>query len=210
LKNSDPIFFPGGELDLSLRQAMNKNYSDCINILQTQWYQADLDDRFAMGDQDLWGLLFPGVATYRRKIFNFNLINSHLQMVSGYQRRNRKSSICIPINTQAQKTADQMTKCLYHVHNQSGAYQIYSDAFEKGALTQGLGFVSIYKDTTNDPISGDISQYTRFHYGGILALWSHKSRETTCVRFNLETKQRSIALQVIEDNVVGGAYFHEY
>lgn len=156
MKNNDPLFWPEDDVNLSLTQARNKNYTDCINILQTQWYQADLDDRFAMGDQDLWGLLFPGVATYRRKIFNFNLINSHLQMVSGYQRRNRKSSICVPVNSPAQKTADQLTKCLYHVHNQSGAYQIYSDAFEKGALTQGLGFISIYKDTTDDPISGDI------------------------------------------------------
>lgn len=157
MKNNDPIFFwPEEKLNLSLRQAMNKNYSDCINILQTQWYQADLDQRFAMGDQDLWGLLFPGVATYRRKIFNFNLINSQLQMISGYQRRNRKTSVCVPIQSPMQKTSDQMTKCLYHVHNQSGAYQVYSDCFELGAITQGLGFVSIYKDTCNDPISGDI------------------------------------------------------
>lgn len=135
---------------------MEKNYSDCINILQTQWYQADLDERFTMGDQDLWGLIFPGVATYRRKLFNFNLINRSVQMVSGYQRRNRKSSVCIPMQSAMQKTADQLTKCLYHVHNQCGAYQVYSDAFEKGALTQGIGLVSIFKDTTNDPISGDI------------------------------------------------------
>jgi hypothetical protein len=135
---------------------MNKNYSDCINILQTQWYQADLDQRFVIGDQDLWGLIFPGVATYRRKIFNFNLTNRAIQMVSGYQRRNRKSSVCIPIMNSAQRTADQLTKCLYHVHNKAGAYQIYSDCFELGALVQGLGFLSIYKDTTEDPISGDI------------------------------------------------------
>lgn len=135
---------------------MNKNYTDCINILQTQWYQADLDKRFYMGDQDLWGLIFPGVATYRRKIFNFNLINGAIQMISGHQRRNRKSSICIPVLSPMQKTADQFTKCLFHVHNHGGVYQTYSDAFERGALVSGLGFVGIYKDTTCDPISGDI------------------------------------------------------
>ena len=156
MRNNDPRFWPGTDIDMSLRQSMNKNYTDCINILQTQWYQADLDQRFAMGDQDLWGLIFPGVATYRRKIFNFNLINSHLQMISGYQRRNRKSTVCIPIQEGLQKTADQLTKCLYHIHNQSGAYQVYSDAFEQGALTQGIGLVSIFKDMTQDPISGDI------------------------------------------------------
>lgn len=135
---------------------MNKNYTDCINILQTQWYQADLDDRFAMGDQDLWGLLFPGVATYRRKIFNFNIIQAARSTISGNQRRNRKTSICVPILSPAQKTADQMTKVLYHVINKAGIYQTYSDTFEKGALTTGLGFCYTYIDKTEDVISGDI------------------------------------------------------
>lgn len=156
MRNNDPIFWPDASIDEGIRSQMQKNYSDCINILQTQWYQADLDQRFYMGDQDLWGLIFPGVATYRRKIFNFNLINSHIQMISGYQRRNRKSTICIPIQSQLQKTSDQLTKCLYHVHNKGGLYNIYSDAFEQGALVQGLGWVGIYKDITDDPISGDI------------------------------------------------------
>ncbi len=156
MRNNDPIWWPDSSIDVSLRQSMERNYSDSINILQTQWYQADVDQRFAIGDQDIWGLIFPGVATYRRKIFNFNLINRTLQMISGYQRRNRKSSIVIPIQSPMQKTADQLTKCLYHVHNKCGAYQIISDAFELGALTQGIGLVSVFKDTTSDPISGDI------------------------------------------------------
>lgn len=155
MRNNDPIFWPEATLGTSLRQQMERNYSDCINILQTQWYQADLDQRFAMGDQDIWGLIFPGVATYRRKIFNFNLINRAIQTVSGYQRRNRKSTICTPVLSPMQKTADQLTKCLYHVHK-GNAYQVYSDAFEMGALTKGIGLVSIFKDTTNDPVSGDI------------------------------------------------------
>lgn len=156
MRSSDPIFWPSADIDSSLRQNMQKNYSDCINILQTQWYQADVDQRFVMGDQDIWGLIFPGVATYRRKIFNFNIINPILQAITGQQRQTRKSSICIPIHPEMQKTADQMTKCLYHVHSKSGAYGIYSDAFEQGALTQGIGLVSIFNDYSQDPISGDI------------------------------------------------------
>lgn len=137
---------------------MQKNYSDCINILQTQWYQADLDDRFCMGDQDLWGLLFPGVATYRRKIFNFNIIQSARSTISGNQRRNRKTSICVPILNEAQKTADQLTKVLYHVINKNGVYQTYSDCFEKGALNTGLGFCYTWLDKTEDCVSGDIKK----------------------------------------------------
>lgn len=154
MRNSDPIFFPEESLNLSLRQSMEKNYSDCINILQTQWYQADVDQRFCMSDQDIWGLIFPGVATYRRKVWNFNIMNPIVQAVSGQQRQTRKSSAVIPIHGGMQKTADQLTKCLYHNHK-NGFYQTFSDAFELGALVQGLGFMYMYGDFTKDPISPD-------------------------------------------------------
>ena len=156
MKNSDPVFYPSNDVDLEIRQQRNRNYNDSINVLQTMWYQMDVDQRFSMADQDIWGLIFPGVATYRRKIFNFNIINPIIQAVSGQQRNTRKSTICVPILKESQKTADQITKGLYHVHNQSGAYQVYSDCFELGALVQGLGFLSVYRDFSNDPISGDI------------------------------------------------------
>lgn len=133
---------------------MEKNYSDCINILQTQWYQFDLDQRFTMGDQEVWGLIFPGVATYRRKIWNFNIMNPISQAISGQQRQTRKSSAVIPIHNGNQKTADQLTKCLYHNHK-NGFHQTFSDAFELGSIVQGLGFMYLYADSTKDPVSPD-------------------------------------------------------
>ena len=92
MRNNDPIFWPEDSLNVSLRQGMEKNYSDSINILQTQWYQADLNQRFTMNDQEVWGLIFPGVATYRRKIWNFNIMNPISEAISGQQRQTRKSS----------------------------------------------------------------------------------------------------------------------
>ena len=156
MRNSDPTFFPGPEVDMEKRRELDKNYQDSINILQTQWAQADLDQRFVLGDQDLWSVLFPNDYMNNRKMFNFNLTNSMVQVVSGYQRRNRKSSVVIPVQSPMQKTADQLTKCLYYIHGQSGAYQTYSDAFEQGAVTQGIGLVSIYLDSVSDPSSPDI------------------------------------------------------
>jgi hypothetical protein len=157
MKNSDPIFWPNSQIDLSLRQKQNRNYTDSINILQTQWYQADLNQRFCMADQDIWGQLFPtNLLPTRRKMFNFNIMNPIVQAITGQQRQTRKSSICIPIQSPMQQTSDQMTKCLYYVHNKSGAYQVYSDAFEQGPLIQGFSLVSIFPDYTCDPISPDI------------------------------------------------------
>lgn len=156
MRNPDPIFFPSSQVSHDLKQKINNNYNDSINILQTQWYQADLDQRFVMGDQDLWGLIFPGVATYRRKLFNFNITNGLIQTPSGYQRRNRKTTTSIPVHPSGQRTADQLTKCLFHVINKAGVYQLYSDSFEKGALTTGLGFLYSYISKNEDVISGDI------------------------------------------------------
>jgi hypothetical protein len=154
LRNNDPILWPEESLNISLRQSMEKNYSDSINILQTQWYQADVDQRFYLGDQDIWGLIFPGVATYRRKIWNFNIMNPLVQAISGQQRLTRKSTATIPIHGGNQKTSDQLTKCLYHNHKK-GFYQTFSDAFELGALVQGLGFMYLFADSTKDPLSPD-------------------------------------------------------
>jgi len=156
MKNSDPIFFPATGQDYDMKQQRDRNYADSITILQTQWYQADLDQRFYLGDQDIYGLIYPGVSAYRRKIFNFNIINPIIQSISGFQRQSRKGTVVIPVQSPMQKTADQLTKCLYYVHGQGGAYQVYSDAFEQGALVQGLGLVGIYNDYTSDPVSGDI------------------------------------------------------
>jgi hypothetical protein len=154
-RNSDPTFWPGSQVDRDIRQMMQSNYQDSITNLQTQWQQADYDERTWLGDPDMWGCLFPPGANVRRKMFNFNLTHSSVMMVTGHQRRNRKATICIPVKSPVQKTADQFTKCLYHVHA-DGAYQVYSDAFERGALVQGFGLVSIFPDFASDPISPDI------------------------------------------------------
>lgn len=155
-RNNDPQIWPSSDFDYSQRQQMQRNYTECIPILQTQWEQADIDQRFTMGNQEVWSSLFPTSQGSNRKMFNFNITNPIIQSISGQQRQTRKSTICVPIMSPYQKTADQMTKCLYYAHNKGGVYQVYSDAFEQGALIQGLGFVYIYKSLIDDPISGDI------------------------------------------------------
>jgi hypothetical protein len=154
-RNSDPVFFPGSQVDRDIAQMIDSNYQDSITNLQTQWAQADLDERTWLGDPDMWGALYPAGIHQKRKMFNFNLTHASVMMVSGHQRRNRKSTICIPVKSPVQKTADQFTKCLFHVHK-DGGYQVYSDAFERGAIVKGFGLVSVFPDYASDPISPDI------------------------------------------------------
>jgi len=135
---------------------MQSNYQDSITNLQTQWFQADLDQRAYLGDTSSWGQLYPDTTiTHRRAVLNFNIIHSTIMVVTGHQRRNRKSTIAIPVHSPVQKTADQFTKCLYYV-NGNGGYETISDAYEQGALVQGFGLIFIYPDFTTDPVSPEI------------------------------------------------------
>lgn len=156
MKNDAPIFWPGNDINRSLQAQREANYNDSINILQTQWLEADTDQRFALGDANIYPQLFPNASVYRRNMSNFNIINPIIQAITGQQRQTRKSSMCIPIHDKGQKTADQLTKCLFYVHGKSQGYNVYSDAFEQGALTKGIGLIGMFKDYSNDPISSDI------------------------------------------------------
>ena len=155
-RNTDPIIYPTSNLSCELHEKRKRNYDDSINTLQSQWIQADTDERFALGDQNLWGELYPGEINTSRKSFNFNIINSVIESIVGQQIDYRKSTVTIPLFNGLQKTSDQLTKCIYHVHDNPGTYQVYTDAFRHGALTQGIGFILVYRDLTNDPVSGDV------------------------------------------------------
>jgi hypothetical protein len=154
-RNNDPIFFPGTQVDGDIKRMIQSNYTDSITNLQVQWGQADLDERTWLGDPDMWSALYPTGMHQKRRMFNFNLTHSSVMMVTGHQRRNRKSTIVIPVKSPVQKTADQLTKCLFHVHKTNG-YGVYSDAFERGSLVTGFGLVSIFPDYATDPVSPDI------------------------------------------------------
>jgi hypothetical protein len=77
-------------------------------------------------------------------------------MVSGYQRRNRKSTIVIPLENADQETADQWTKILMNIYKREGIYETISDAFHQGACIAGMNLLHVYMDYTNDPLNGDV------------------------------------------------------
>jgi len=76
-------------------------------------------------------------------------------MVSGHQRRNRKSTICTPVENGDAQTADQFTKILMWINNQEGVLDTISEAFQ-GSLITGMNFLQLWMDYREDPISGNI------------------------------------------------------
>lgn len=139
----------------SILSRMESFYAESITINQSFWGEADTDTRFEAGDQTLWNDMYGNLPANRRRQFNFNRIRRVIEMVGGYQRRNRKSTIVTPIENGDEQTADQFTKIMYWINQQEGVLETISDSF-RGALVTGMNLLQVWMDYRQDPISGNI------------------------------------------------------
>lgn len=143
------------EKDRPILSRMEAFYAESITINQSFWGEADTDTRFHSGDQTLWNDLYGNLPANRRRQFNFNRIRRIINMISGYQRRNRKSTIVSPVENADAETADQFTKILLWINNQEGVLETISESFE-GSLITGMNLLQVWMDYRQDPISGNI------------------------------------------------------
>ncbi len=134
---------------------MEAFYAQSITINQSFWGEADTDTRFEAGDQTLWNDLYGNLPANRKRQFSFNRIRRVVNMISGHQRRNRKSIICVPVENGDDTTSDQFTKILMWVNKQEGVLETISEAFH-GALVTGMNLLQIWVDYRSDPVSGNI------------------------------------------------------
>jgi len=134
---------------------MEAFYAESITINQSFWGEADTDTRFEAGDQTLWNDLYGNLPANRKRSFNFNRIRRVINMISGHQRRNRKSIICVPVENGDEETADQFSKILMWVNKQEGVLETVSEAFH-GALVTGMNLLQVWLDYRSDPVSGNI------------------------------------------------------
>jgi len=143
------------EGDRSILNKMENFYRDSITINQSFWAEADIDTRFETGDQTIWEEVYGRLAVPNKRQFSFNRIKRIVNMISGHQRRNRKSIIVTPVENGDQKTADQFTKVLSWIAQQEGMLESVSDAFH-GSLVTGMNLLQVWIDYRNDPVSGNI------------------------------------------------------
>lgn len=143
------------ERDRSLLKVMEEFYAQSISINQSFWAEAEIDTRFEAGDQALWNDIYSSLPASRRKNFNFNRIKRVVNMISGHQRRNRKSTIVTPVENGDALTADQFTKILMWINQREGVLETVSESFN-GALITGLNLLQVWVDYRIDPISGSI------------------------------------------------------
>ncbi len=140
-----------------IKSRMEAFYADAITNNLAYWTQGDFDTRFYCGDQDVYNDcgIYGNVPILRRKTFSFNRIMRIVNLISGHQRRTRKSTIVVPVENGDQETADQFTKIMYWVNNQENVLETISQAFQ-GALITGMNLLEVWIDWREDPISGNI------------------------------------------------------
>src|SRR5665213_873901 len=133
------------ENDKGIKSRMEAFYTSSITINESFWSEADMDTRYEVGDQTLWSDLYGNLPAARRKQFNFNRIRRVVNMISGHQRRNRKSTIVVPVENGDSETADQFTKVLLWVNNQESVLETISESFH-GALVTGMNLLQVWID----------------------------------------------------------------
>lgn len=151
--------------DREIITSFDTAYTEAYQAWDSYFPEADKDMRFFLGDQwdeqEKKALFAEG-----RNSFVFNRVRPVINMISGYQRQNRLSSVVTPIEDSDQKTADQLSKCLAHVMSYGDGYQIISDCFA-GAIKTGWNLASIWLDYRDDPINGDI-RFSREPWNGFI------------------------------------------
>lgn len=154
-----------------LKQMMDWFYQSNYPTNSTYWLQGAIDKRFKVGDQQLYNYTFGQNNSGAQKFF-FNLIRRHINMIAGYQRKNRKSTVFMPIHEGDDALTDDYNKVMRWCDDRDGFQEYFSQSFE-GCLDTGETLLYMYPDYTFDPISGDlftdavawnnylIDQYTR-------------------------------------------------
>lgn len=146
-------------------QKFDDRYNEAYYVWNDFYPCAEVDLRFYLGDQ--WTDQEKSFLYQQgRNAFVFNRIRRTIQLLTGYQRKNRLSSVVIPVEDGDQRTADQLSQLLLYVMNSGDGYQIISDCFG-GALKTGWNLLCLWKDYREDLINGDI-KFSREPYNGFI------------------------------------------
>ncbi len=151
---SPSYYLDGGNSVRDAKARMDDFYSYHYPANAAFWQQGAIDKRFKVGDQTLWSMVYGDNNYYGARRFFFNLIRRHINMICGYQRKNRKSTITQPI-FQDDSLADEYNQVMKWSEDRDGFQEYLSESFE-GACDTGLAFLHLYPNYTLDPISGDL------------------------------------------------------
>jgi hypothetical protein len=155
-------------------------YQTSITQAMASWSQQDIDTRFyAGGDSGLYEEIYGAQPKNQRAKYNFNRIRRVVNLIEGHQRRNRKQTVCTPIESSDEETANQFSKVLAYLNGRENQLDTLSVAFH-GALITGMNLIQVYMDYTNDPVNGDIKASTLAYNEFIIDPFFKKADMSDC------------------------------
>ncbi len=122
------------------------------------YYAAAYRDLRAYAGDNWTNLEKTKLLRQNRMVLELNKIRRVINLYSGYERENRTSTVCAPVEGSDVKTADQFSDVLYYVYEKANADYIISESFEH-SLKTGLSIIGIYMDYSRDKVNGDIKMY---------------------------------------------------
>lgn len=150
---------------INIVNEFNDFYQEAYYAWNPFYPLADTDLRAYLGDQwenkEKQALFDAG-----RNSWVYNLIRKNINMIDGYQRSHRLSSIVLPQETKDQEAADELSDLLQYVYQAGDGYKFISDAFSGGIKT-GWNLCTVWMDFREDPVNGDI-KFGREPYSGFI------------------------------------------
>ena len=142
------------------------------------WMQGAIDKRFKVGDSSLYSASYGQNYNQYQKFF-FNLIRRHGNMIEGYQRKNRKSTITVPRQAETDALADDYNKAIRWCEDRDNFQEYFSQSFA-GAMDVGINWLWMYVDYTHDPINGDLLTDSVSYNNVLWDMNFHKMDLTDC------------------------------
>lgn len=137
-----------------LKQMKDWFYQANYTGASATWMAGAIDKRFKIGDSTLYSSAYGQNYQQYQKFF-FNLIRRHGNMITGFQRKNRKSTITVPNQQENDALADDYNKVIRWCEDRDSFQEYFSQSFE-GGVDVGINWLWMYPDYTYDPISGDL------------------------------------------------------
>lgn len=135
----------------------NQFFYDAYRTWGVYYAAAYRDLRMVAGDQ--WNQVEKtSLEQQKRMVLVLNKVRRIINMYSGYERENRLSTVCAPVEDSDEETADLLSDIMLYVYDKGDAHHVISEAFEH-MLKTGLAIVGIYMDYSRDKVNGDIKFY---------------------------------------------------
>lgn len=140
----------------NVKQWMENLYSKFMPIEQARWNQSNIDSLFYAGAQNFVNRFYGSTYSAQYQNYYFNLLQVPVNMVTGYQRQNRKAIAYVPTENSDEHTTDQYTKLMTHICNSEGIHEVFSKACELAAVS-GFVLLQPYLDYSGiDPAQGSM------------------------------------------------------